>query len=151
MAGHYRAAGVLTAVIATVALTGCGSTKPLTRAQLVSDANTLCSHVQAKMKATGAAKTPQEVAEVAKKLASFEQQQLEAMRKLTPPASMASDWKQMIEGAEEITEDAGTLSADIQLKKHNAADEAMKQFGATEKRLAPIVQRDGFTSCAQLG
>jgi hypothetical protein len=150
MAGHYRTLSVIVATLATIALTGCGSTKPLTRAQLVSKANSLCSHVQAKMKAAGVAKTTQEYAKIAKKLAGFEQQQLESMRKLKPPPSMASDWKQMIEGAEEITEDAGTLSTDIQLKKDKAAGAVLQQIGAEEKKLAPIVQRDGFHSCSQL-
>lgn len=103
------------------------------------------------MKAAGPAKTPQDVASVAKKLAGFEQQELESMRKLKPPSSMASDWKHMIEGAEEVAEAAGTLSTEVQLKKDKAAGEALKQVGAVEKRIAPIVERDGFTKCSTLG
>lgn len=140
----------LAALALGLAVAGCGSTKPLTRAQLVSHANTLCTQVQTKMKHVGTAKTVQGLAHIAHKLAGFEQEQLESMKQLKPPASMAADWKQMIEGAEEVAEYAGSLSTDVQLKKKKAALEQLKQIGAVEKRISPITKRDGFTSCTQL-
>lgn len=131
-------------------MAGCGSATPLTRAQLASHANALCIQLQNKIKQVGPARTTQGLAHLAHKLAGFEQQQLEAMHKLTPPASMASDWKQMLQGAEEIAEAAGTLSTDVQLKKQKAADEALKQVGKVEQRIKPIAKKDGFTSCEEL-
>lgn len=131
-------------------MAGCGSAAPLTRAQLASHANALCTQLQNKVKQIGPAKTTQDLGRLAHKLAGFEQQQLEAMRKLKPPASMASDWKQMVEGAEDIAEAAGTLSTDVQLKKDKAAGEALKQVGNVEQHIKPIVERDGFTSCSEL-
>lgn len=142
---------IVAVAVVALALAGCGSTKPLTKMQLVSRANALCRDVQTKMKTVGPAKNVQGLASIAKKLAGFEQQQIESMRKLKAPSSMTSDWKQMIEGVEEVAEDAGTLSTDVQLKKDKAAGEALKQVGAVEKRLAPIVRRDGFTDCKELG
>lgn len=129
---------------------GCGSTQPLTRAQLVSKADKICAQVHDRVRAVGPAKTPQQLSVLAHKLAGFEQQQIESMRKLKPPASLASDWKQMVEGAQEIAEDAGTLSTDLQLKKEKQAGEALKQIGKVEQRLDPIVKRDGFSSCNEL-
>ena len=140
----------LAALALGIAVAGCGSTKPLTRAQLVSHANALCTQVQTKMKQAGPAKTTQELAQLADKLASFEQHQLESMRKLKPPSSLAADWKQMIEGAEEIAEDAGTLSTDVQLKKEKAAREALQRIGNVEQHIPPLAKRDGFTSCTEL-
>lgn len=116
----------------------------------MSHTNALCTQLHAKMKQVGPAKTTQDLAEVARKLAGFEQQQLEAMHKLTPPASMAADWKQMVQGAEEIAEAAGTLSTDVQLKKDKAAGEALKQVGSVEQHIKPIAEKDGFTSCEEL-
>jgi hypothetical protein len=133
-----------------VAVAGCGSATPLTRAQLVSRANALCTQLHNKMKQVGPAKTTQDLAHLAHKLAGFEQQQLEAMHKLTPPASLASDWKQMLQGAEDIAEAAGTLSTDVQLKKDKAAGEALKQAGKVQQHIKPITERDGFTSCKEL-
>lgn len=140
----------LTAIAVAAALAGCGSATPLTRAQLVSHANALCTQLKTKVKQVGPAKTTQDLAQLAHKLAGFEQQQLEAMHKLTPPASLASDWKQMIQGAEEIAEAAGALSTDVQLKKDKAASEALKQVGKVEQRIKPIAEKDGFTSCEEL-
>ncbi len=145
-----RLLAVLAALTLGLAVAGCGSTKPLTRAQLVSHANALCMQVQMKMKHVGTAKTVQGLALIAHKLAGFEQQQLESMKQLKPPGSLAADWKQMIEGAEEVAEYAGSLSTDVQLKKKKAAVEQLKQIGAVEKRIAPVAKRDGFTSCTQL-
>jgi hypothetical protein len=130
-----RLLAALAAAALGVAVAGCGSATPLTRAQLVSHANALCTQLQNKVKRAGPAKNTQDLARLAHKLAGFEQQQLEAMHKLTPPASMASDWKQMIAGAEEIAEAAGTLSTNVQLKKDKAADEALKQVSAVEQRI----------------
>jgi hypothetical protein len=140
----------LVAIALGVAVTGCGSTAPLTHAQLASRANALCTQLHDKMKRLGPAKTANALAQTAHELAGFEQQQLEAMRKLRPPASLASDWKQLVEGAEEIAEAAGTLSTDIQLKKDKAASAAFQQVGKVEQRIKPVVERDGFASCKEL-
>lgn len=133
-----------------VALAGCGSAKPLTRAQLVSDANGICARIHAEIKKQGLANTPQQFAHLVRKLAGFEQQQLEAMRKLKPPSSLASDWKHMLEGAEEVAEDAGNLSTDVQLKKEKTSREALTGILHVQQRLSPIAARDGFTNCKEL-
>lgn len=139
------------ALVLAIGLAGCGSTQPLTRAQLVSKADRICAQVHHKVHAIGPASTPQQLSRLAHKLAGFEQQQIESMRKLKPPASLASDWKQMVEGAQEIAEGTATLSTDIQLKKEKQVGEALKQIGKVEQRLAPVVAKDGFTSCKELG
>jgi hypothetical protein len=130
-------------------LTRDQSAKPLTRAQLVRHANALCTQVQMNMTKVGPANTTQELTHVADKLAGFEQHQLEAMRKLKPPPAMASDWKHMIEGAQEFTQDAGNLSTNVQPKK-KAAIEELNQVGKVEQRISPIAKHDGFKSCSQL-
>lgn len=138
------------APIAAVALAGCGSAKPLTRAQLASHADALCAQVHAEVKSSGPAKTPQDFVRLTKKLAGFEQHALESMRSLTPPPALASDWKHMIEGAEEVAEDVGSLSTDAQLKKEKGEREALEHVLSVEKRITPIVEKDGFTECKEL-
>ncbi len=112
--------------------------------------NMLCEEVHAKLKAVGPAKTPKEFAQLARKLAGFEQQELESMRKLTPPRSLASDWKQILEGVEEISVAAGTLSTELQLGHKKHAIEAFTHISKVQQRLSTIVKRDGFTSCSEL-
>jgi hypothetical protein len=129
---------------------GCGSARPLTRAQLIKRANAICDRVHAKMKAIGPADTPARVAFVARKLAGFQQQELEQMRRLRPPSSLASDWKKIVEGAQELTVNVGTLSTDVQLKKTKQMFEELKQVGEDQKRIAVIVKRDGLTNCVRL-
>jgi hypothetical protein len=133
-----------------LAVAGCGGAKPLTRAQLVSHANALCTQVHTDVKKAGPAKTPQEFVQLTGKLAGFEQHALESMRSLKPPAALASDWKQMIEGAEEVAESVGTLSTDARLKKEKGEREALAHVVSVEKKITPIVERDGFTSCKEL-
>jgi tRNA U34 5-methylaminomethyl-2-thiouridine-forming methyltransferase MnmC len=138
------------AILLAVCLCGCGSAKPLTRAQLTRRTNALCDEVHAKLKAIGPAKTPTEFAQLARKLAGFEQQELESMRKLTPPRSLAADWKQILEGVEEISIAAGTLSTELQLKHQKHAVEAFGHISKVQQQLSKIVKRDGFTSCGEL-
>jgi hypothetical protein len=151
-ANRRRRRALAAALCASIAVTvaGCGSAQPLTRAQLVKQADAICFQVQKKMKTLGSSNTPKQLAFVARKLAGFQQQELEQMQRLKPPTALASDWKKILEGAEEITENAGTLSTDIQLKKDKQAGEALKQIGATEQRVALVVKRDGLTRCDQL-
>lgn len=138
--------------MALLALSGCGSSaQPLTRKQLVSKADAVCSRLHRKMKSVGPANSPGQLSHVAEKLAGYEQQQIEAMRKLIPPKHLASDWKQMIEGAEEISENVATLSSALQAKKKHEAQEALKQTGEVEKRVTTIAKRDGFTACSEVG
>jgi hypothetical protein len=139
-----------TAILLAASLSGCGSAKPLTRAQLTRRTNALCEEVRTKLKAVGPAKTPQEFARLARKLAGFEQQELESMRKLTPPRSLASDWKQILEGVEEISVAAGTLSTELQLRHQKHAIAAFGHISKVQQRLSTIVKRDGFTSCGDL-
>lgn len=150
--GGSRTRALLLIAIASlaIAVAGCGSAQPLSRAQLVRHANALCKQVQEKVKKAGPTKTAQDLARVARKLAGFEQQQIESMHNLTPPRSMAADWKQMIEAADDIAAGAGNLSTDIQLKKLKQAREAIKQIGHVHERIVAIVKRDGFTSCDEL-
>lgn len=154
VARHNRAQGIATTGAISLALVaaGCGSSaQPLTRKQLVAKANAVCSTLHKKMKEVGPANSPGELAHVAEKLAGYEQQQIEAMRKLTPPKQLASDWKQMIEGAEELSESIATLSSALQAKKKKQAEEALKQTATVEKRVTAIAKRDGFTACSELG
>lgn len=64
--------------------------------------------------------------------------------------AMVSDWKHMVEGAEEIAEDAGNLDTNVQPKKENAAIEELNQVGKVEQRISPIAKHDGFKRCSQL-
>lgn len=73
------------------------------------------------------------------------------MRMLKPPTSLASDWKALIDGVEEISESAAALSTDVQFKQNKHALEALKQIGQVERRVGVIVKRDGFKNCEELG
>ncbi|MGA8355578.1 MAG: hypothetical protein WB698_15570 [Solirubrobacteraceae bacterium] len=106
--------------------------------------------MHAEVKQVGPAKTEQDFVRLTRKLAGFEQHALASMRNLKPPPALTGDWKQMIEGAEEVAESVGTLSTDAQLKKSKAANEALAHIVQVEKKISPIVERDGFTNCKEL-
>jgi hypothetical protein len=151
-ANRLRRRALACALAASIAVivASCGSAQPLTRAQLVSRADAICTEVHTKMKTAGSASSPKQFVHLARKLAGFQQQELEQMQKLTPPASLASDWKKILESAEEITEHVGTLSTDVETKKDKQASEALKQISAIQQRVAVVVRRDGLTSCDEL-
>lgn len=139
------------ATLIAVAAAGCGSSaQPLSRKQLISKADAVCGKLHTKVKAIGPVKTPQDLARATRKLAGFEQQQIEAMKKLVPPKQLASDWKQMIEGVQELSESVATVSTDLQAKKKKTAQAALKQVGEIERKITAIAKRDGFNACTEV-
>lgn len=147
--GSARAA--LAVALIAVGLCGCGSSaKPLTQKQLAARADAVCSQLHDKVKKLGPAKGAEGFVHLTAKLAGFEQQQLNAMRKLVPPKHLASDWKQILEGVQELSATVATVSTDVQAKDKKQADLELRQVAAVEKKTAAIAKRDGFTQCTTI-
>ncbi|HTA97592.1 MAG TPA: hypothetical protein VK730_08110 [Solirubrobacteraceae bacterium] len=134
----------------TVAVAGCGgSAKPLTHAELVSKANTICKTVTAKF-ATKRANSVHDIARVAPELASFEQQALSELSKLVPPADLESDWKQFVAGAELLAENTSRLGEYAKANNLKAASGLIASTARTQHQMQAIAKRDGLTECNQV-
>lgn len=82
------------------AASGCGGTssahKPLTRAQLTAKANAICRRVIGEVDWSKV--TPQELPRVVSRLAALEEHAAAELNKLVPPASIADEWRLVVDG-----------------------------------------------------
>ncbi|MCW2786786.1 MAG: hypothetical protein JWP74_3303 [Marmoricola sp.] len=99
------------AVLATVALAGCGSAGPakaLTQAQFKAQANALCKAGDADIKKIGATLTPtatnDQVVAALTKAADRDDQTVAAIRKLKAPAAIAGDVTALLDAVNTATQ-----------------------------------------------
>jgi hypothetical protein len=137
--------------VAALALGGCGgsSPKPLTRAELTAKADAICKIVSAKL-ATKTVNSVQGIARTAPELASFEQLALNELSKLVPPATLESDWKMFIAGAQTLAENTAKLGEYAKSNNLKGAGPLITSSEATQHRMLLIVKRDGITSCEKV-
>jgi hypothetical protein len=92
--------GALLATALIAVATGCGGgsskTKPLTRAELTAKANAICRRVIGEVDWSKV--TPQKLPSIVGKLAALEEQAASELDKLTPPASLADEWREIVDG-----------------------------------------------------
>lgn len=146
--GCTRLAAVALAA-ATLAASGCGSSKPLTRAELTAKADTICKTVTAKL-ASKTIKSQQDIARIAPELADFEQTALTDLGKLVPPAELESDWKQFVAGAQTLAENTAKLGEYAKSNNLKAAKGLILSSEAVQKQMVATAKRDGLKDCEQV-
>jgi hypothetical protein len=150
MARSMTAAAVL--IMSLLAGDGCGeAAKPLTRAQLLAKADATCRRINVKLSATHPAKSPQEVVHDASELVSYEQRGLAELSRLIPPASMASDWKAIIAGAQTLADNTVKIVERVKAEKNFIGARALlAESTKIQERTVAIAKRDGFKDCSEL-
>lgn len=149
--GHARLAALALTATALL-LAGCGgSSKPLTRAELTTQADAICKRVSAKLaSANKQASTEQDIARIAPQLASYEQGALTELSKLTPPAELENDWKIIITGAQTLEENTAKLGEYAKAKNIKGAQSLIGSSEQTQQRMIATAKRDGLTECEQV-
>lgn len=165
----------LTLVVTTVAASGCGGSskatsatpaaatsapattssavaettsteagKTLTRAELIAKAGVICAGVNAK-RAAITIRSRRDFPRL-KEVATYEQVAATELGKLVPPASMASDWRQIVANAQALAYD--TAKYGEYAIASNAAAGSMATAGtASLQQMIIIAKRDGFKEC----
>lgn len=128
------------------------STAPLTKAELIAKADAICSRVNAKRATlTVTPKTP--AAEIYARLTPvsiYEASALEELTKLTPPASLAYDWRQILDNTRTINETTAELGNDSKTGKLNGEQRPLLILAANaERQVITIATHDGFKQCSQ--
>jgi hypothetical protein len=148
----HTAALLLAAImLAATALTasGCGkSAKPLTRAQLIAKGDAICRRINRKLASTNI-KSEQDIARVAPKLASYEQEALADLGRLVPPASMADDWKVIVAGAQTLADNVAKLGEYAKANNLKAGRALIVSSEKVQRELQTTAKRDGFKDCSQ--
>lgn len=153
----------LVLVAAALAAGGCGggssdarSAGPLPdgspRSQLIARADAICRRLNAQIKANKQSSLRlNEIARFAPRNAALEATALKELSKLTPPASIARDWHQVIAYRRTLMEELVKLGR--YAKANNAR--AIHKLAASKKRvhqkLLATATRNGFKDCPQIG
>jgi hypothetical protein len=127
-----------------------GSGRPPAAGRLIASADVICRRFNEQL-AKAAISGSSDIAREAPRNAATELRAVDALSKLTPPASLASDWAQMIAYRRTLAQELGTLVRDVK-----AGDTAgMRALGASKKRvrqkLTQLAAHDGFKDCASVG
>jgi hypothetical protein len=148
--GHVRIAA-LALTVSALAASGCGgSTKPLTRAELVEKANAICRRVNVKLaSSTSQVKTQADLARIAPQLASFEQGALSELSKLSPPSELASDWKAILTDAQTLADNTAKIGEYAKTNQKKALQELSLASEKVEKNLVTTTKRNGMKDCEQ--
>lgn len=126
------------------------STTPLTRAQLIKQADAVCTRVNAKTNANPY-RTTEDVVRLAPLLATYEQAANAELARLTPPAVLATDWYTILAALRERASDTAQLGADAKSGEVGASRSILDAAAPTQRKALTIAKRDGFMSCAELG
>lgn len=135
----------------TLAASGCGkSSKPLTRAELVAKADTICRRVNNQLKSSdNSINSKQDLARVVPRLASFEQKALADLSKLVPPASLANDWKTIVTGAQTLADNTAKLGEYAKENNIKAAKGLVTDSQKVQQAMLATAKRDGFKDCSE--
>jgi hypothetical protein len=146
-----RRLAALALAATTLAASGCGgstsSSKSLTRLELVARGDAVCRRVNAKLAAT-TIRSKRDYA----RLAVYEQAAVAEMRKLTPPASMANGWRQVVTGAQTLanaTAKIGEYSLADAFRGTPATRSAYTAAAEGTRQMVAAAQREGFKDCAR--
>jgi hypothetical protein len=148
--GRTRVAALALGTL-TLAICGCGGSKPLTRAELTEKANVICKHAAAELAAANKkASNEQDIARLAPKLAAYEQASLAELSKLTPPSELDNDWKMIIAGGQTLAENTEKLGEYAKANDIKGATSLIATSEKTQQKMIATAKKDGFTECEQV-
>lgn len=149
--------GLTTLALTTVALaavSGCGGSKELSRSELIAKADPICRRANAAIDHSKF--NVSNVAQLAPGMAAAQNQASAELAKLTPPSSMAADWKVIVDGyrrtgtgiqrAGEAARSAGSANP---LTHSKAFAEAATEFANGREVRQTTAARNGFIDCAK--
>lgn len=135
----------------TLSATGCGEspkTTTLTHAELIAKADPICARVNAK-RASSTIRSREDYARLVPPLAAYEQTAVAELGKLIPPASMASDWKQVVAGAQTLANNTAKLGEYAKANNLAASRTLFSTDAKAQEQMLAAAKRIGFKDCAQ--
>lgn len=149
----YRRLAASVFATTALAVTGCGngsSSGSLTRAELIAKADVICGRINNEI-STLTYKTPQDIALLAPKLASYEEASLVELRKLKAPTALAADWARILADTSLLARDTARLGAYAQQRNFSAGFALIAKDQPTHVQALAIAKRDGFGQCSRPG
>jgi ribosomal protein L2 len=125
-----------------------GSSRHLTRAELILKADAICKRINARLSSTEV-DNPQDIARMLPPLAAFERGALAELAKLDPPSKTVNDWRQMLAAGQTIA--AGMARYGEYGKTQNLRNVGvlLTAIHLVQEKGGAIAKRNGFKDCAQ--
>jgi hypothetical protein len=137
-----------TATVTAAAVTFASGT-PLSHTVWIARGDKICAHANTEL-STGTLRSPQAFASALSRAAVYDKTEASELGKLVPPASEASDWKQIVNDIQLFGEYTSKVAEDTRAGNNEAAHPLLLQGEAIHARLAAIARRAGFTQCDQI-
>jgi hypothetical protein len=119
----------------------------LTRAELVTKANSICRRLSARLASTKVT-SQEEFARVAPKLSDYEHLAYAELERLVPPASLAHDWQQIVAAGQTLAADTARLGAYAKVNDKISTKKVFLEIQTSHQLLVAFARADGFKDCA---
>jgi hypothetical protein len=136
-----------TATTSSTQVSTTETAKPLTRAQLLAQANAICGRAKAQLSST-VVKSQQEYARALPQAAAYERAAVSELTKLVPPASVASDFQQVLAALQQFSANTANLSDYAQTSEIIAGNALYRNAIQAQEQLHVIAGRTIFKACA---
>jgi hypothetical protein len=128
---------------------GSQVSKRLTRAELIVRADAICRRVNTLRHSTTIG-SQADLARVLPPFAAYEQSALVNLAKLTPPASMVSDWRKIVSNFRTLAGDTEKVAQDAKSNTLSRARNLSVRLNRAGQRVSAVAARDGFKDCSQI-
>jgi hypothetical protein len=116
---------------------------------LIARADTICRGLDTKRAAVNPANlSMREIARFAPPRAALEQAAVTELSKLTPPASIARDWRQVIAYRTTLTKELFKLGSDAKVNDAPGIRALAASKKLVHQKLLTVATRDGFKYCS---
>jgi hypothetical protein len=123
------------------------SGKPLTHAQWIAKADSICAHLYAQVEAN-TVRTNSDFARVLPQIAAYEQAALLKLAKIVPPASSTADWQAFLDDIEAGVQGSTKLGAIAQSGRSIYGLPLLHTVNAEIERRRALARRTGFRYCS---
>jgi hypothetical protein len=143
---------VAIALAAAISATGCGGSSKSSdtgtgsKTELIAKADAICHGVNERLSSTRIG-SADDYARLLPSLAAYRQTAADELGKLTPPASMAADWKQIVADAHTLAAEVAKIGEVAKTKDFNATAALVKKASGVQAHLASIAARNGVKEC----
>lgn len=151
---HLRLAAAVLAAIVLAATSGCGGSKGLSQSELIAKADPICQRALSALE--GAKLSRENLAQVGGAIATASRQAHGELAKLTPPSSMAADWREIVNsfsmistGMQKAAEAAKGTDAKA-LAQSKAFREGETEFLKGQQTRQTLASRNGFQACGKI-
>lgn len=120
---------------------------PLTRAEWIAKGDAICNRSNIKISSVTVRAMP-EYATALPQIVTYERAEAHELSKLVPPASMAHDWAQIVNGLQLDSNYISTLAGYARENKYSNTNPLVEKANSLHKQIAELAKRDGFTRCS---